>query len=123
MKEHVKTFEEAKVVIKQHAEEVMKTKQGQKTYKLRALFVGVVGLGVASCLALLTKQPALIPAFLPSIGISSLLCLLPLLKQKIAYNKIMNDTAFKEKDANEIIYCANRYIDQDNLTERIRKMN
>ena len=120
MREHVSNWEEAKVVIKQHAEKMINDEEAKKPHKLRALFAFLGGLGISCTAAGITKQPAVILAMMPITAIASFAFLIPLIQQKSAYKKVMNDDIFKDSTTDQIIDVANRYIDQDNLTEKVK---
>ena len=122
MKEHVDNWEDAKIIIKQHAEKMIKDEEAKKPHKLRALFAFLGGLGVSFVAAGITRQPSVILAMLPITALASFTFLIPLIQQKNAYKKIMNDDAFKYATTDQIINAANSYIDQDNFTERIKSI-
>jgi hypothetical protein len=120
MREHVRDYEEAKIVLKQYADETIQNKENNRVYKLRALWTSLVELGVATAIAGMSKQPLVIPGFIPLIGVTAAACLSPIIVQRIKYNSIKNDSYFKNKKPEDIIRMANTYIDQKNEIERIR---
>ena len=117
MKEYVKNYEEAKLVIIDHAEKEIKKEEPKLVQKKRAILTAVIGLGIASACAIIKKQPLIVPALLPGVALATYIPLEPLVKQRKVYNSIKDGSFFNEFSEEDIITQANKYIDQDNRDE------
>lgn len=111
--EEPKTFEEAKIIIKNSVNDELE-KSNMKYYRHRAMFnVGLVT-AAAGVLGIALNSIACFAGLLPVTGIVALTSLQPIFQQRTTNERIKNDVYFKDKTEAYIIEVAKDYTNQFN---------
>ena len=113
MREHVKEYEEAVVVLKENTKELKKI--GRRTHILRALFASTAILGTGALIGHGSLHT--IAAMLPAAAISSICFLMPEFKKMKVARDIKTGKYFEGKNYHQIVDLANVIIDRKNEKE------
>ena len=111
-----RTFEEAKVVIQNSYNDDYHNRK-LRNMKLRAAFVGAIGMGAAIALGASAGAPAAGLYFAPAVALIDSPFLAVIFSHKSTMKKVENGEYFKGKSEQEIIQIAQEYADEVNEYE------
>jgi hypothetical protein len=121
MLEKPRNFEEAKMIIKNSANDELEVYNRKKNIK-RSAIISAICFASAAAIGLLNHRMSTFYAALPLASMVSLTSLFPLIYNRSVRKKIESGKAFEGRTEQEIIDAASSYVDEYNKFAKSQKI-